>query len=55
MLMKNYDYIRYLTQEMTTYLDTPKQERQKRPPLTSTSLFGQIPMAIQLFFKKKTS
>ncbi|QFT89789.1 hypothetical protein FIU87_14090 [Bacillus sp. THAF10] len=58
--MKTNDYVKYVTQQLVTYMDKPKEVRkeqrqikkQERPPV-AFQLFGIIPYAILMMFKKK--
>lgn len=58
--MKTNDYVKYVTQQLVTYMDQPKevkkaqrkQRKLERSPVVY-QLFGVIPFAIMMFFKKK--
>ncbi|WP_226680033.1 YqzE family protein [Sutcliffiella horikoshii] len=57
--MKTNDYVKYVTQQLVTYMDQPKevkreqrqQRKQERSPI-AYQLFGVIPFAIMMIFKK---
>lgn len=58
--MSGNDYIKYVTQEITAYIDTPRDEKklkrsQKKSlsPIFSNRWFGILPFAFK-FFKKKS-
>lgn len=53
------EYIKYLTQEVIAYVDSPAKERKLRKletkterPFYSNHWFGIVPFAIKSFFKK---
>jgi hypothetical protein len=58
--MASNDYVKFVTQQIISYMDQPKEQRrelkqkkkEERPPL-STHLFGMVPTAISMLFKKK--
>ncbi|MFS0861531.1 YqzE family protein [Fredinandcohnia sp. 179-A 10B2 NHS] len=58
--MSTNDYVKFVTQQIVSYIDKPKevrkQTRQQRkeelPPL-SNRWFGVLPLAFSLIFKKK--
>ncbi|MFE7061008.1 YqzE family protein [Sutcliffiella sp. NPDC057660] len=58
--MKTNDYVKYVTQQLVTYMDQPKevkkaqryQRKLERSPVVY-QLFGVIPFAIMMLFKKK--
>jgi len=58
--LKTNDYVKYVTQQLVTYMDQPKevkkaqrnQRKLERSPVVY-QLFGVIPFAIMMFFKKK--
>lgn len=60
--MKTNDYVKYVTQQLVTYMDQPKEvkreqrqlKKQERSPI-AFQLFGVIPYAIMMLFKKKKS
>ncbi|WP_234410410.1 YqzE family protein [Caldalkalibacillus mannanilyticus] len=59
--LSSQDLIKYLTRELVQYVDTPKDERQKRKEARKTQnsswsyhWFGVIPIAIKLLFQRKT-
>lgn len=59
--MASNDYVKFVTQQIISYMDQPKEERrelkqkrkEERPPL-SIHLFGMIPAAISMMFKRKS-
>ena len=59
--MSGYDYIRYLTERMTTYLDTPRDKRDGRANRTDKQAphqnqwLGMLPLAVKTYFHKKQS
>lgn len=60
MLMKTNDYVKYVTQQLVSYMDQPKEikkeQRQQRKLERSPvvyQLFGIIPFALKMFIKKK--
>ncbi|WP_339146846.1 MULTISPECIES: YqzE family protein [unclassified Sutcliffiella] len=58
--MKTNDYVKYVTQQLVTYMDQPKEvkreqrelKKQERSPI-AFQLFGVLPYAIMMLFKKK--
>ncbi|MBD1378830.1 YqzE family protein [Metabacillus arenae] len=58
--MSTNDYVKYLTQQIVKYLDTPQEEKKQRKerkkiersPI-ATRWFGIIPFALQLLIKKR--
>ncbi|MDY0396670.1 YqzE family protein [Virgibacillus halophilus] len=52
------DYIKFITQQVVSYMDSPKEERIKRKTKNrnkagvSSRWFGVLPLAIRLFMKK---
>ncbi|WP_407268371.1 YqzE family protein [Radiobacillus sp. PE A8.2] len=61
--MSGNDYVKYMTQEVVKYMDTPQEERKKKrrerkqerradTPL-SNRWFGLLPFAFKLLIKKK--
>lgn len=58
--MSTNDYVKYMTQQIVRYMDTPKEERKvrktilkkERQPLVSR-WFGVLPAAVMLFMKKR--
>ncbi|WP_078379737.1 YqzE family protein [Sutcliffiella halmapala] len=58
--MKTNDYVKYVTQQLVSYMDQPKEmkkeQRQQRKLERSPvvyQLFGIIPFALMMFIKKK--
>jgi hypothetical protein len=57
--MASNDYIKFVTQQIVSYMDQPKEQRQEqkqkkkqeRLPMSS-ELFGMIPASISMLFKK---
>lgn len=60
--MSTNDYVKYMTQQIVSYIDCPKEERKSRKaerkhasePLL-TRWFGMIPFAMMLLLKRKKS
>ncbi|AST92521.1 YqzE family protein [Sutcliffiella cohnii] len=60
--MKTNDYVKYVTQQLVSYMDQPKDVRkeqrivrkQEQAPLSNQWL-GVIPLSLKLMFKKKES
>lgn len=60
-ILKGNDYVKYMTQQVVSYMDLPKDERKKRrtetkaqkhqPPI-GNRWFGALPVAVRYFFKK---
>lgn len=47
------DLIKYVTQEVVRYIDTPKQHRKEKVKENfSSRWFGMIPFSIKMLFKK---
>lgn len=48
------DLIKYFTEEIVRYLDTPKDDRKRKPkePLANR-WFGFLPLALKMWFKRK--
>lgn len=58
--MADQDYVKYMTQRIVKYMDTPKEERkqQRRKKKEqnvnySNKWFGVLPFAFRLFFQRK--
>ncbi len=58
--MKTNDYVKYVTQQFVSYVDTPsekrkalKEERKANKPSFAYRWFGLIPFALTQLFKKK--
>lgn len=58
--MNTNDYIKFLTQEFVTYVDQPKNSRKRhrmdrhnRKRNYSSQLFGLVPIALMMFFRRK--
>ncbi|MCR6096696.1 YqzE family protein [Salipaludibacillus agaradhaerens] len=57
--MKTNDYVKYMTEQLVTYVDIPREERKEkrqlkkkhRPPM-SYRLFGLIPIAFRFLFNR---
>ncbi|MDM5298722.1 YqzE family protein [Bacillus pumilus] len=57
--MKTNDYVKYMTQEIIKYMNTPRDERKEhkqekmetKPPL-SQRMFGVLPFGFSMMFKK---
>lgn len=53
-IMKNYEYIRFLTEEMVKLLqDRKPKDNHKIHKNWSQEWFGSIPLSIKLFFNRK--
>lgn len=56
--MKQNDYVKYLTEQLVSHMNTSKQERKKLKEKKSNTLiysnqwFGLFPFTIKLLFKK---
>ncbi|MDY0405592.1 YqzE family protein [Virgibacillus sp. 179-BFC.A HS] len=56
--MSGNDYIKFLTEQVVSYMDAPKDKRlerknkRKAQPQISGRWFGMVPLAIRLFMKK---
>lgn len=50
------DLVKYLTQQLVTYVDTPKENRPKKVKVEKWSYrwFGMLPLAIQFFLRRKS-
>ncbi|SER16500.1 YqzE-like protein [Gracilibacillus ureilyticus] len=58
--MANDDYVKYVTQRIVKYMDTPKHERrrdrsdrEKDVQFYSNRWFGVLPFAVRLFWQKR--
>ncbi|ENH97454.1 hypothetical protein J416_05568 [Gracilibacillus halophilus YIM-C55.5] len=58
--MSGNDYVKYMTQQIVRYMDTPKPERKKikqekkeEPIIYSSKWFGVLPFAFRLLLKKR--
>ncbi|PWU68534.1 MULTISPECIES: YqzE family protein [Gracilibacillus] len=58
--MSSEDYVKYMTQKIVKYMDTPKEERQKQKKprekehhVYSNRWFGVLPFAFRLFLRRK--
>lgn len=57
--MKTNDYVKYMTEQLVKYMDTPKQERKEmkekrkelKPPSRIYQWFGILPLGCIMFFK----
>lgn len=57
--MKSDEYVKYLTEQLVRYMETPREQRKKsrmehkavRPALRN-QLFGQVPDAIENYIKR---
>jgi YqzE-like protein len=54
------DYVKYMTQQLVRYMDTPKEERKAKKSIRKTERspfanrwFGILPFAVMFFIKKK--
>ncbi|WP_010632183.1 YqzE family protein [Sporolactobacillus vineae] len=60
--MKSEDYVKYLTEQLVRYMETPREQRRRsrlesraaRPALRN-QLFGQIPDAIENYIRRLSS
>ncbi|WWL78483.1 YqzE family protein [Bacillus altitudinis] len=60
--MKTNDYVKYMTQEIIKYMNTPrderkehKQEKMETKPPFSQRLFGVLPFGFSMMLKKKST
>lgn len=60
MTIANQDYVKYMTQRIVKYMDTPKDQRKKQKEdkveenvTYSNKWFGILPFAFRLFFNRK--
>ncbi|MFD1335485.1 YqzE family protein [Oceanobacillus iheyensis] len=58
--MKGNDYLRYMTEQVVTYLDLPKEEKRKRKKrykrtndVYQSRWFGVLPFTFKLWYKKR--
>lgn len=58
--MSSNDYVKYMTEKIVHYMDTPKSERKKykeqlknQKPIYPNKWFGVLPFAIRLFFQNR--
>ncbi|WP_208588398.1 YqzE family protein [Gracilibacillus suaedae] len=58
--MSNNDYVKYMTQRIVKYMDTPKDERKKlkeerkqQEVVYSNKWFGVLPFAFRLLIQKR--
>ncbi|NPC93293.1 YqzE family protein [Bacillus sp. WMMC1349] len=59
--MKTNDYVKYMTEQLVKYMDTPKQERKQlkekrkeaRPSSGSYRWLGILPMGCMMLFKRR--
>lgn len=54
------DYVKYMTQQLVRYMDTPKEERKAKKSIRKTERsplanrwFGILPFAVMFFMRKK--
>ena len=54
------DYVKYMTQQLVRYMDTPKEERKAKKSIRKTERspfsnrwFGILPFAVMFFMKKR--
>ncbi|WP_047980093.1 YqzE family protein [Ornithinibacillus contaminans] len=59
--MKGNDYVKFMTEQVVSYIDLPKEQRQKRKsdskaqknqPMLGNRWFGVLPVAIKSIFKR---
>ncbi|RKE71567.1 YqzE-like protein [Bacillus safensis] len=60
MCLKTNDYVKYMTQEIIKYMNTPrderkehKQEKMETKPPFSQRLFGVLPFGLSMMLKKR--
>lgn len=58
--MKGNEYLRYVTEQVVTYMDLPKEEKIKRKELQYTTSdayknrwLGLLPFTVKLWYKKR--
>ncbi|MTH52396.1 YqzE family protein [Bacillus mangrovi] len=58
--MSSNDYVKYLTQQVVKYMDTPKEEREQQKELKKSAKtpfwsrwFGVLPVSMLLLMRKK--
>ncbi|MFT4412607.1 YqzE family protein [Fredinandcohnia humi] len=58
--MSTNDYVKFVTQQIVSYIDKPKdvrkqtrQQRKEELPSLSNRWFGVLPLALSLLFKKR--
>ncbi|WP_424474876.1 YqzE family protein [Oceanobacillus kimchii] len=58
--MNGNDYLRYMTEQVITYIDLPKEEKQKRrnthqkkQSLYQSRWFGVLPFTFKFWYKKR--
>lgn len=56
-LISGLDYLKYVTEQVTTYVDLPKEKKKKKPdkkltPYYSNRWFGIVPFSLKTYFKK---
>lgn len=59
-LLSNNDYVKYMTQRIVKYMDTPKDQRKKQKEerkqqdiAYSNKWFGVLPFAVRLLIQKR--
>lgn len=53
--MSGHEYLKFLTEELTTFMNEPsriKRGRKQKQALSSDYWFGILPLAIKTYFKK---
>lgn len=52
--MSSQEYVRYLTEKFVKYVETPKEQRVKKPKESwSYHWFGMLPFALRMMFRRK--
>lgn len=55
--MSGNDYLKFLVEELTTYMNKPSKNKKtlkRKPSLSMDQLFGIIPFALKTFFTKNS-
>ena len=57
MFISGLDYLKYVTEQVTTYVDLPKEMKKKKAdkkptPYYSNHWFGILPFSLKSYFKK---
>ena len=55
--MSGNDYLKFLVEELTTYMNEPSKNKKtlkRKPSLSMDQLFGIIPFALKTFFTKNS-
>lgn len=52
--MSSQEYVKFLTQRLVKYMETPKSQREKKPKESfAYRWFGMLPLAIGMLFRRK--